>query len=195
MSLPKKTLDSLDLGVKNLHSDWSGFLKEKLNFSHPETTIHGLPHTERVLLYALMLGDKLFKGDKKSNEILAHASVFHDTRRLDDSYDVGHGARAAEYYKQFSKEKGLKYYPEAAMIMSFHDIDDDKGFEAIKKEFGEQAANVLALYKVFKDADALDRWRLGRGGLDPKYLRFPESKELLNFSKNLVKETGVLPED
>ena len=31
----------------------------------------------------------------KAKEILAHASLFHDTYRFDDGLDVGHGARAA----------------------------------------------------------------------------------------------------
>ncbi|MDE6154119.1 MAG: hypothetical protein K2G21_08250, partial [Muribaculaceae bacterium] len=44
----------------------------------------------------------------------------------------------------------------------------------------------LRLYEIFKDADALDRWRLGRHGLDPRYLRTPQSRRLTDYARQLV---------
>ena len=32
------------------------------------------------------------------------AAVFHDSRRLDDGIDKGHGSRAAAYYKEYCRE-------------------------------------------------------------------------------------------
>ena len=50
--------------------------------------------------------------------------------------------------------------------MRYHDLDDKVGIEAIRKAFPENHERVEKLYAIFKDADALDRWRLGRWGLD-----------------------------
>lgn len=41
--------------------------------------------------------------------------------------------------------------------MRYHDLDDSKGVEAIRKAFGKDADRVVRLYEIFKDADALDR--------------------------------------
>lgn len=49
---------------------------------------------------------------------------------------------------------------------------------------------IVTLYKIFKDADALDRWRLGHDGLDEAYLRNDEAGELVDFSRKLVEEMG-----
>lgn len=188
MPVPDNILAGLDPSARASFMVWSEFLKERVNFSFPDSNLHGALHTERVLLYAIILGGQIFHSDTICNEILAHASVFHDTRRMDDSYDVGHGARASIYYKQFCHDNGFLYYPEAATIMRFHDTDDAAGLEMIKKEFDERSQMVSKLYKVFKDADALDRWRLGPHGLDERYLRTPQSKKLVKFSFDLVKK-------
>ena len=47
------------------------------------------------------------------------------------------------------------------------------------------------LYAIFKDADALDRWRLGRFGLDINRLRSDEAAQLAGFSRTLVGMTQV----
>lgn len=52
---------------------------------------------------------------------------------------------------------------------------------------------MFKLYDIFKDADALDRWRLGNGGLDPKYLRTEQAKGMVGYSHRIVNET--IPEE
>ena len=52
---------------------------------------------------------------------------------------------------------------------------------------------MFKLYDIFKDADALDRWRLGNHGLDPKYLRTPQAKAMVEYSRGIVNET--VPEE
>ena len=42
---------------------------------------------------------------------------------------------------------------------------------------------VVLLYQIFKDADALDRFRLGPNALDAKYLRTEQAKKMLDFAK------------
>lgn len=47
----------------------------------------------------------------------------------------------------------------------------------------------LEVYHDFKDADALDRFRLGPWGLSTKYLRTKESKELMPLAKQMIIDT------
>lgn len=37
------------------------------------------------------------------------AAVFHDSRRQDDWLDVGHGQRAADYYRSYCEKTELTY--------------------------------------------------------------------------------------
>lgn len=169
---------------------WDKFLHEHVDFTHPESPIHAAPHCERVLFFALMLAEKELPQDAEAREIVAHAAVFHDTRRFDDYLDVGHGARAAAHYKEYcQRHPACSFHPESVYLMRYHDLDDQLGMEAIKKDFGASAPRVLQLYAIFKDADALDRWRLGRRGLNPKYLRSETAKALTEFSRNVVKHS------
>lgn len=64
------------------------------------------------------------------------------------------------------------------LVMAFHDRDDVLGEAALT----EQESGVL-LYHIFKDADALDRFRLGPNGLDIRYLRTAEGKSLYRYAE------------
>ncbi len=162
---------------------WASFLKDEVDFWHKASDFHTVAHCERVLLFALVLADrKGFSGAQR--ETLATAAVFHDSRRLDDWTDVGHGRRAADYYEEFCAARGTAFDPVCYEIMAWHDRHDEDGLEEIRRKFpGREDASLL--YQVFKDADALDRFRLGPGGLDVRYLRTSEARELYGFAKKV----------
>lgn len=84
-------------------------------------------------------------------------------------------------------------FPEAAIIMRYHDRSDKPGEAAIRETFAEPSERVRLLYHILKDADALDRWRLEHYGLDPDYLRTDEVIHLIGFARILVART--LPSD
>lgn len=186
MNIPQKELDQLSPFVRRLFLHWDDFLHSQVRFNMPDSSIHSVNHCERVLLFALIIGEKIFGDDEEALEILAHAAVFHDTRRQDDLLDTGHGARAALYYEQFCKEHPqMTYHPETVYLMRYHNLDDSKGVEAIRKAFGKDADRVVRLYEIFKDAYALDRWRLGPDRLDPKYLRTAPAKTMPAYSHRI----------
>ena len=190
MAIPQKQIDGLTPAVRELFTYWDDFMHRKVHFNMADSKIHAAAHCERVLLYALMIGERIFGDDKDALTALAHAAVFHDTRRQDDYLDTGHGARAAVYYQDFcSKHPDMHCYPEAVYLMRYHDLDDKKGEQAIERDFGADAPRVLKLYRIFKDADALDRWRLGHNGLDPKYLRTEPAKGLVDYARHTVQAT------
>lgn len=60
----------------------------------------------------------------------------------------------------------------------FHDRDDVLGEAALTEQ-----ENGVLLYHIFKDADALDRFRLGPNGLDIRYLRTAEGKSFYRYAE------------
>lgn len=185
--VPQKLVRQFSPAVREPFRRWAEYMYEHVPFNMPDSHFHAHAHCERVLLYALLLADKILPGDEEAQTILAHAAVFHDSRRKDDNRDTGHGARAAVFYETFCREHPeLLYRPEVACIMRWHDREDSLGREAIEQEFANRAARVAQLFAIFKDADALDRWRLGRFGLDINRLRSDEAAQLAGFSRTLV---------
>lgn len=204
MITPARYYDTLPAEVRNLFLKWGQFLYDDVSFNMPDSPLHAAHHCERVLYHALRMGvAEMGIDDAEALEILAHASVFHDTRRHDEYLDTGHGARAAVYYTEYctaalnqcddecgrSKVAGIKFHPEAVYLMRYHDLDDALGIEAIRRDFPDNAERVEKLYAIFKDADALDRWRLGRWGLDEKYLRTASAHTLVETARRLVTDT------
>lgn len=190
MIVPDSYTENLSEPVRRLFFKWRQFMYSSVKYNRPDSLIHGMGHYERVLLYALMVAEKELPGDEEAMEILAHAAVWHDSRRLDEYLDTGHGARAAVYYHEYcSVNPEFKCHKEVEDIMRFHDIDDRTGNERIQRDFGDRAEYVKKLYHIFKDADALDRWRLGDTGLDPKFLRTDTARSLTSFSRKLVLDT------
>lgn len=155
--------------------------------------IHTQGHCERVLMHALRIADSRHDSDRILLA-LSLASIFHDSRRKDNYLDTGHGDRAAEYYKEFC-ESGRQdsslppFLEETYTAIKFHDRDDSDGEAYIDSHAGTAKEIWTEVYHVFKDADALDRLRLGTWCLDAKYLRTPESKPMTAFAQQLVEAT------
>jgi hypothetical protein len=164
---------------------WYSFMMKNIEFGKFVSVLHTKNHCARVLLYNLKMA-KMANLDEDGITVLCKASVFHDSRRQDDTRDVGHGARAAENYRSFC-DRGLVDFDERVyLIMAYHDRDDGIGKNAFREK---GLADAIPLYDLFKDADALDRWRISPTALDTKYLRTPWSKTLVQYAKDLVKET------
>lgn len=192
-AITEKHIEKLPQCVKEEFLKWRDYMYNRIDFYHPESEIHSFIHCERVLLYALIIGEEIYGDNREILDTLAHAAIFHDTRRIEDGYDTGHGGRAALHYKEFSESHPeIEYREEAAQAMRWHDRDDKLGIEHIRKVFANNPSKLklaLELYAIFKDADALDRYRLGKYGLDPKFLRTTQAKSLMDFAHILVVDT------
>lgn len=169
--------------IKDKAKYWIDFLYKQVNFHMEDSLCHSVDHCGRVILFALTIGKEMCLSDRDL-DILGAAGAFHDSRRHDDFYDTGHGVRAAVYYKDFCQKGSLDFGPITYDIMRYHDRNDELGIKNISKNHGQKG---VLLYKIFKDADALDRHRLaqGQGGLDPSYLRTQAGKDLCDFSKRV----------
>ena len=169
MTIPKQ--------VQNDYKRWYHFLEQEVQFSLSDSEKHTKEHCARVLLFALLIADKMDLSQKE-REALCAAAVFHDSRRQNDWLDVDHGQRAADYYRDYCQTNSLSFDNRVYLVMAFHDRDDVLGEAALT----EQKSGIL-LYLIFKDADALDRFRLGPNGLDIRYLRTAEGKSLYCYAE------------
>lgn len=162
------------------------YMQKNVHFQMKNGSVHTQEHAARVLLYVLLLAKR--EGlTPEDAELLAAAALFHDTRRIDDGFDVGHGRRGAEYYWEFCMSHSLPFWEVSYRIMEYHDRDDKLGEKAFAL-MGKEKEKGLQLYRIFKDADALDRYRLGpgKGALDERYLRTDAARELMGFAKKTV---------
>lgn len=177
--------------VRSMFSYWRDEMYSKLKFWTLDDgiDIHTEGHCERVLLLALKIGEKR-QLLLRSMIALCHASIFHDTRRKDNYLDRGHGDRAADYYKEFCEKNSMKFLPEVFATIKYHDRNDEEGEEYIRREApADEMEGWLEVYRDFKDADALDRFRLGPWGLNESFLRTEQSRELVDFARELVDKT------
>lgn len=201
MKIPQEILGKEPAKVQELFTYWDDIMEKKVEFwpLEGEFDVHTKGHCERVLLLALKIAHLRRLTDRQT-EALCHASIFHDSRRKDNYMDTGHGERAANYYRTDCEKLGLKYLPEAYAAIFYHDLDDRKGEEYIKEwapryvtDINDRGTELInnwtEVYHDFKDADALDRLRLGPWALDEKYLRTAESKSLISFAQELVNNT------
>lgn len=177
--------------VSSMFSYWRDEMYSKLKFWTLDDgiDIHTEGHCERVLLLALKIGEKR-QLLLRSMIALCHASIFHDTRRKDNYLDRGHGDRAADYYKEFCEKNSMKFLPEVFATIKYHDRNDEEGEEYIRREApADEMEGWLEVYRDFKDADALDSFRLGPWGLNESFLRTEQSRELVDFARELVDKT------
>ena len=159
------------------------FLQRELTFSHSESVCHTTEHVERVLLFALLLGREL-EVSSDDLDALALCAVFHDTRRHDDDLDVGHGDRAAAYYREYASAHGRNVDDRVERIIARHDRHDRISEEKFRKEGADD--ETLLLYRIFKDADAIDRFRFGPKALNERYLRTSAARNLLPLLRPFV---------
>lgn len=147
-------------------------------FKH-ESHLHGTLHTYRVMCHVMALGSQL---DKPHETLLAFCAAFvHDMARHHDGFCLMHGPRAA-------REKVPEFIP----LFTKYELNAED-ISAIKTAVSNHSQYVELKIKhphylvtaLLKDADALDRVRMGEGNLKQKYLRLPATAGLIPFSSQL----------
>ena len=125
-------------------------------------TIHGVKHHLRVALIAGMLNR-----DASIIKDLILACLLHDSRRLNDKDDIGHGKRAAEFYASKLSLIG----PKLIKARGYVPTHQAKILEAIARHDVETQDTHNVLLIALQKADALDRFRL------PKLKWWPDSQK------------------
>ncbi len=151
-------------------------------FLHP-SRLHGQAHVARVMVHAFRL--IVATGFIEETARLWAAVYLHDIARRHDGVAPRHGADAW---------KRLADLPDVRALFARGGVRDED-YPAIQAAVvchsdGEPPAGHphRRLMCLLKDADALDRVRLG--DLDPSYLRHPEAREMVDFAKRLYRDTN-----
>lgn len=138
-----------------------------------DSLIHGVGHMSRVFILQELICDQLEQqGAVVDRQATRWAASVHDVGRVDDGIDPDHGRRSAEWMNR-NVPAGIS--PEtidrATYAVHWHVPSDD-------------AAPVMTTeLKVLKDADALDRVRLG--DLNVSYLRTEAAKGMVDVAQQL----------
>ena len=156
-------------------------------FAHP-STLHGQAHVARVMVHAF----RLLAATGWHDEVprLWAAVYLHDLARTHDGHCLRHGADAA---------RALDSMPEVKDLFRAGGVSDGD-YDAVRTAVVHHClpAELDAshphwrLTSLLKDADGLDRVRLG--DLDPRYLRHAVSRTMVPFAQALYDRTdGRIP--
>lgn len=134
---------------------------------------HGVGHMTRVFVLQELICDRLAEqGVAINRQALRWASMSHDVGRRDDGIDPEHGRRSAKWIEDnLSDRMSPEMLDVVTYIVHWHVPSDS------------EAPVMTVELKVLKDADALDRVRLG--DLDPSYLRTEPAKGLIEIAEQL----------
>lgn len=155
-------------------------------FTHP-STLHGQAHVSRVMVHAFQL--IAATGWTEEAPRLWAAVYLHDLARTHDGECQRHGGDAM---KKFRTLPALRELFAAGGV-----VEED--YPAIRTAVTHHCLPELdrshihwRLTSLLKDADGLDRVRLG--DLDLRYLRYPESRGMVDFAERLFHAAdGVIP--
>jgi hypothetical protein len=150
-------------------------------FAH-QSTLHGQAHVARVMVHAFRLVEATGFVDEAPR--LWAAVYLHDLARQHDGTCRRHGADAWARLATLPEVRAL--FARAGLTES-----DDPAIEAAVTvhSHGEPPAGHphRRLMALLKDADGLDRVRLG--DLDPRYFRHPQTSGMVGFARRLFEET------
>lgn len=217
MQLYGKTfLESLPKKIQILYLYYRNVMTQFLTFE--DSTYHDMEHSARVLFLSLTIAH-LYKLNAEDIKILAEAAICHDLGRVNDAEDPAHGNRSAEQYQHhadmidwafcthilrgdfvFGKKWSFNTDMEfVEFLIRYHCLPDSVGYEKIENNakqdthWKQNKDRITLLYKIFKDADGLDRIRFGNivGDLDINQLRLPESKKMTPLARILLENLRI----
>ena len=161
------------------------------------SALHGVCHTQRVHIHAQRLTRELGWAELDA-QLALKAALWHDIGRTDDGEDDGHGAQSAARAAQLGLTEALAPADAAAVLFAvfFHCLPDETAEEEAPRWHEEREGRgagrlpdpgqALRILWLLKDADALDRVRLGPWeAADPQLLRHPETEAHLPFAAAL----------
>jgi len=154
---------------------------------HHSSKLHGQAHVARVLVHGLRLIEAT--GWKEEAPRLWAAVYLHDIARTHDGYCEVHGRRAMDRLQALPSV--LDLFTKIGVTSADLEQIETAVVHHCKPQELPGSHPHWRLASLLKDADGLDRVRLG--DLDPRYLRHAESKMMVPFAERLFTETdGVV---
>ena len=152
-------------------------------FTH-QSRIHGQAHVARVMVHAFLLVDAL--GLEELSSSVWGAVYFHDIAREHDGVCLHHGQYAVEKADTLPHVKAL--LAKGGVASEDWEVIAVAVENHCREEIPRDDPH-WTLTAILKDADGLDRVRLG--DLDPRYFRFPVTHEFVSFAQALYQETDA----
>lgn len=146
-----------------------------------KSAVHGSGHINRVLLLAGIIASMEELEESFLRLYLAAAS-YHDVGRTFDGLDWDHGLRSAEQMETLTGYQG-EALRELQGAVAAHSFPDEQMEARVMSYTPRNRARAMRLAELLKDADNLDRVRLG--DMNPKFLRNDSAKSLAGFTGRL----------
>lgn len=151
---------------------------------------HGVVHVVRVMFWIHVLAEIYSVTNKQlsENEIkaLMYAGFFHDSCRENNEEDEKHGKAAADKYKSLIRND-IRYPDSNRCLLAIetHSKQEDPLMDDV-------------MWKIVKDADALDRGRFGgtpnsENGCKQSFLRLPFLRTANELSNSILWAAYFLP--
>ena len=146
-----------------------------------KSAVHGSGHINRVILLAGLIawGENL--EERLFRQYLVAAS-YHDVGRYFDGLDLNHGLNSAQKIPGLTDFTG-EALKEIQGAVAAHSQPDVRLEEMVALFSPKNMPRAIRLAKLLKDADNLDRVRLG--DLKPDFIRHSSAKKLVDFSWRL----------
>ena len=151
-------------------------------FAH-RSSLHGQSHVARVMVHAFRLIEAT--GWIEEAPRLWAAVYLHDLARTHDGVCHRHGGDAMKKLEQLPQTKAL-FSRGGVHDGDYAVIHTAVVHHSLPKELDRSHPH-WRLTSLLKDADGLDRVRLG--DLDPRYLRNAEAKHMVAFAETLFEQT------
>lgn len=146
-----------------------------------KSPVHGSGHINRVLIMSALIASQEDLPELLLRQYLMVAS-YHDVGRYFDGLDLEHGSRSAEQLEELTGYKGEQLL-EMQGAVAAHSQPDQRMEEMLSDYAPSDMDRARYLARLLKDADNLDRVRLG--DLNPSFLRHESAKSLAGFSRHL----------
>ena len=143
--------------------------------------MHGLGHIERTILQGAF--SAMDEGlDEEDTLLLLECCSYHDVGRINDWVDDLHGHRSAGRLEELTGRTGeLLLLLQGAV--DAHSRKDAELEATVARYNARDRRRALTLARMLKDADGLDRARLG--DLNPRYLRFDSSRSRVALAEEV----------
>jgi len=149
--------------------------------------LHGVRHTQRVHIHAQRLVREL-RWPEADACIALSAALWHDVGRVNDGWDPGHGALSAARVVELGLHESLSEADAQAALFAIRYHCRSDGHGSLRAAGQDDPKRALRILWLLKDADALDRVRLGGWeDPDPAQLRHPRAVPMIPFARELLR--------
>lgn len=187
--------DFIDNGFLDFYlvQNQKNFLKETVKNINKgklySSMIHGLHHSQKVLLFAYLIGlqENLNEVDM---QIIIDASLYHDIGRTDDKTDSFHGLVGANKIDKVVTSNIYKDKENLNILKGIIDAHSQNNkLEVVAINYDvENIERFTKLATILKDADALDRTRFmktSKATLKENLLKLDYSKTLISLAEEV----------